>query len=111
MGGFHRKKQGVLQKVSLEQKEATMGSKRIILSVILGLSLVGCTSPPEKASTPPPPTAAADVPFNKYCPVDPTSPIDPKVTYMYNGKLYGFCCKDCVAEFKKNPAKYAAAAN
>jgi YHS domain-containing protein len=29
---------------------------------------------------------------------------------MYNGTTYGFCCKDCITEFKKNPAKYIAAA-
>jgi YHS domain-containing protein len=32
--------------------------------------------------------------------------VDPKVTYVYKGKVYGFCCKDCIDEFKKNPEKY-----
>ena len=35
--------------------------------------------------------------------------IDPKgKTYVYNGKTIGFCCPDCIDEFKKNPEKYMA---
>jgi YHS domain-containing protein len=85
-----------------------MNSKRLVLAVVLGLWLAGCTSPAQKAESNQTLPAVSSVPVNKYCPVDPTSVIDPKVTYMYNGKTYGFCCKDCIAEFKKNPAKYAA---
>jgi YHS domain-containing protein len=87
----------------------TMNFKPLLIAVISGLSLVGCTSPAEKGPSNSP-AAVSSVPVNKYCPVDPTSAIDPKVTYMYNGKTYGFCCKDCIAEFKKDPAKYAAEA-
>jgi YHS domain-containing protein len=87
-----------------------MNSKRLLVAVILGLSLSGCAAPAEKAPVNAPTAAASSVPVNKYCPVDPTSPIDPKITYMYNGKTYGFCCKDCITEFKKDPAKYAAEA-
>src|SRR5688572_10856585 len=32
--------------------------------------------------------------------------IDPKVTYVYEGKTLGFCCDDCIPEFKKDPEKY-----
>ena len=50
-------------------------------------------------------------PVNKYCAVEGAPhEIDPSVTTMYNGKTYGFCCKDCVVEFKKDPEKYAAKA-
>jgi YHS domain-containing protein len=87
-----------------------MNTKRIVVGAIVGLCLVGCTSPAEKTPSNSPTASVAGVPVNKYCPVDPTSKIDPTVTYMYEGKTYGFCCKDCIAEFKKDPAKYAAEA-
>jgi YHS domain-containing protein len=34
--------------------------------------------------------------------------IDPKVTVASNGKTIGFCCKDCIPTFEKDPAKYLA---
>lgn len=43
---------------------------------------------------------------NKMCLVMPDDEVDPKVTVDYQGKTYGFCCKDCVAAFKKDPQKY-----
>jgi YHS domain-containing protein len=46
------------------------------------------------------------VPINKMCPVMPEEEVNPKVTVDYQGKTIGFCCRDCVAEFKKDPAKY-----
>ena len=44
---------------------------------------------------------------NKLCPISGDK-IDKKteVTYEYNGKIYSFCCSDCINEFKKNPEKY-----
>ena len=44
---------------------------------------------------------------NEFCPVSGEK-IDEKtkVTYEYNGKIYSFCCQDCVEEFKKDPEKY-----
>ncbi len=30
-----------------------------------------------------------------------------KETVTYHGIKYGFCCPDCIGEFKKDPAKYA----
>jgi YHS domain-containing protein len=86
-----------------------MKSTLLFLTIALGAGLAGCAAPAEKPPCNTQPAVSA-VPVNKFCPVDPKSPIDPAVTYMYNGKLYGFCCEDCVKEFKKDPAKYAAAA-
>jgi YHS domain-containing protein len=47
-------------------------------------------------------------PVNKMCPLNPDTKIDPTVTYVYKGKVYGFCCSDCIADFKKDPEKYIA---
>jgi len=52
------------------------------------------------------PTTQPAKPFNKFCAVEQDQEIDPKITYFWNGKTYGFCCKDCIADFKKNPQKY-----
>ena len=45
-------------------------------------------------------------PINKYCAVDRDDPVDPKITYEYQGKIIGFCCEDCIPKFKKDPEKY-----
>ena len=44
---------------------------------------------------------------NAICPVS-GEVIDPaaKVTYEYEGKIYNFCCADCVDDFKKDPEPY-----
>jgi YHS domain-containing protein len=49
-------------------------------------------------------------PFNTKCPVTGED-VDASVqTVKYDGKIYGFCCADCVGTFKKDPAKYASKA-
>jgi len=44
---------------------------------------------------------------NTICPVS-GKPVDMSnpVTAEYNGKIYNFCCTDCVAQFKADPEKY-----
>ena len=45
---------------------------------------------------------------NTVCPVMGTKVVPGKaLTVEHNGKLYNLCCPICVAEFKKNPEKYA----
>lgn len=48
--------------------------------------------------------AAVDV-GNTKCPIMGDD-ADKEVTYTHEGKTYHFCCKDCIATFKKNPDKY-----
>ena len=48
----------------------------------------------------------AGEPVNKFCAVQKDEKIDPKVTYEYKGQTIGFCCADCIPEFKKDPEKY-----
>jgi YHS domain-containing protein len=49
--------------------------------------------------------AAAAKPINTICPVE-GGKVNPKYTYVYQGKTIGFCCGDCLPEFKKDPEKY-----
>jgi YHS domain-containing protein len=44
-------------------------------------------------------------PVNAVCPVSDHD-IDPAVTATHSKKLVGFCCEDCLAEFKKSPDKF-----
>ena len=54
-------------------------------------------------------TAPAVDAGNTKCAVDPDGKVKPGVTAEYNGKIYHFCCADCLADFNKDPAKYAKA--
>ncbi len=72
---------------------------------------VACLQAHARPAADPAPTtqqAVDPTPVNKMCAVETDQPIDPKVTIVYNGKTYGFCCKDCLAKFNANPEKYAA---
>jgi YHS domain-containing protein len=42
---------------------------------------------------------------NQFCPLSGDK-VNPKMSYTFNGKRYLFCCKKCVKDFKKDPAKY-----
>ena len=48
----------------------------------------------------------AGQPVNQYCAVEQQHPADAKVTYAHDGKVFAFCCEDCVETFKKDPAQY-----
>jgi YHS domain-containing protein len=73
-----------------------------MLGLLVALSAQAWAEDP-KAPTTAPTTQPA--PVNKSCPVTGES-VDPKVVIMHEGKCIGFCCKQCVAPFKKDPAKY-----
>jgi YHS domain-containing protein len=45
-------------------------------------------------------------PFNTICAVS-GEPVDPEITYTYEGKTYAVCCNNCLKKFKKDPAKYS----
>ena len=42
---------------------------------------------------------------NTVCPVSGDK-VNPKVTYVFEGKRYAFCCPMCIKKFKKDPKKY-----
>jgi YHS domain-containing protein len=46
---------------------------------------------------------------NTVCPVSGDKVGDSKLTEVYNGKIYHFCCDDCPPAFKKDPEKFAKA--
>jgi YHS domain-containing protein len=91
--------------------------KRLIVSAALLVLAAGCgdkSQPPEQSNKAAMPTtmpaatqaSATQKPINKYCAVDRDNEVDPTVTYLYQGRLIGFCCDDCIPKFKKDPEKY-----
>jgi YHS domain-containing protein len=63
----------------------------------------------EKQSPTTAPTTQQTAAVNKYCAVmGDEHKIDPKVTVQHKGQTIGFCCADCITEFKKDPDKYVA---
>jgi YHS domain-containing protein len=78
-----------------------------LTAVLIGLSVVASV-PPLGAAEPTTAPATQPVIFNKVCPVTKEA-VDPKVpTFEYKGKTIGFCCADCIKDFKANPEKYMA---
>jgi len=80
----------------------------------IGLSILAIGRSAWAVPTTMPSNAAANAPTtaptisNKVCPVTKEA-VDPKIeTVQYKGLTIGFCCEDCVKEFKANPEKYAA---
>jgi len=78
--------------------------KRLLLSAALLMMAAGCAQNGKPAEAPA--TQASAKPINTHCAVDTGDEIDPKVTYLYQGKVIGFCCEKCIDEFKKDPDKY-----
>lgn len=78
-----------------------------LLLVILfgGLLAAAPTTAPSDTAAPTTAPAAADKPVNTKCPVSKED-IDSNVTTTYQGKTIGFCCKDCIKPFQKDPEKY-----
>jgi YHS domain-containing protein len=71
--------------------------------LVAGGALVYAAGPTTKPSAATQPSK----PVNKFCAVEGKDhEVDPKVTVNYKGKTVGFCCKDCIEEFNKDPEKY-----
>ncbi|MDP6151909.1 MAG: hypothetical protein QF785_00935 [Phycisphaeraceae bacterium] len=64
------------------------------------------TSQPTDAGATSKPTAMNVV--NAICPVSGHAVKEGGGMFEFAGKNIGFCCDDCIEEFKKAPAKYAA---
>lgn len=80
--------------------------RRFILGLMFAMTGgVCCVLGAETAVSGPSTQPASAVPVNKKCPVTGEA-VDPKVTIDYKQKVIGFCCQDCVDEFRKSPEKY-----
>ncbi|MGH7176000.1 MAG: hypothetical protein ACREJC_01350 [Tepidisphaeraceae bacterium] len=84
-----------------------MNSSIRMASVVVGLALLGAfgfelTRARASGVT----NAPSTQPVNKLCAVQSEHPIDPNVTVVYKDMVIGFCCKDCIPDFQKEPEKY-----
>jgi YHS domain-containing protein len=76
---------------------------RISFAVLPLILLAGCTTQSARDTSTP-----VDL-HNTNCAVTGDSVGDSKLTAVYQGKVYHFCCDGCPADFEKDPAKYAKA--
>lgn len=81
---------------------------RKIISLILAIGICGFTSFEIVFAQPASQQDQAVVDQgNKICPVSGEKIEEKnKATYVYEGKIYNFCCAGCIDEFKKDPQKY-----
>src|SRR4051812_38183841 len=99
---------------------------RFASSLLLTIALAACGAHSQPAATTPAATAAAapagpaaDAPLvapgeaklgdTTTCPISHEKFVVAETSPHadYNGKTYYFCCPDCAAKFKSDPAKYA----
>ena len=85
----------------------------IVATLVLSFGMIALvraaeeTKKEEKAPASQPATTQPGPIVNKKCPVGGED-VDPKgKTVVYKGKTVGFCCDECIEDFKKNPDKYA----
>lgn len=64
---------------------------------------VATPAPLSSPAAPPPPLSLG--PVNATCPVSGT-PVDATYTIVFRGKVVGFCCAKCPAQFWAEPAKF-----
>jgi YHS domain-containing protein len=87
------------------------GKRHLFLAALLSLAaatvaVLAKDQPTTQPTTAPATTQPDAKPVNKFCAVDRDNEIDPKVTTVYQGKVIGFCCRDCIKDFQKDPEKY-----
>lgn len=85
------------------------------LSLLLAFGLASCATTPAPAGAAPvakeAPKKAAPKPKPyplETCLVtgDDLDEMDERVSTVYDGQVFEFCCKPCLKKFHKNPAKY-----
>jgi hypothetical protein len=85
--------------------------KLLALAVLAGgptILFTGCASDSHDHSH----TAAAKAyPLNKCIVTDEAFEHGKPYTFVHNGQEIKLCCEDCLADFKKDPAKYLAKLN
>ena len=87
------------------------GKRHLFLAALLSLAaatvaVLAKDQPSTRPTTAPAATQPDAKPVNKFCAVDRDNEVDPKVTTVYQGKVIGFCCRDCIKDFQKDPEKY-----
>jgi hypothetical protein len=77
-------------------------------AVVLAAKDQGAWGAPPALLATTPESPASPRPVNKCCPVERENEADARITLPHEGETIGFCCKDCVKDFRKDPKKYLA---
>jgi hypothetical protein len=85
--------------------EMKLNALMLTLATVLATATAfAADKPTTKPSTQPAATAV-----NKICAVEGGDhTVDPDFFVMYKSQKIGFCCEDCIKEFKADPEKYVA---
>ncbi|MFH0794339.1 MAG: hypothetical protein V2A74_09945 [bacterium] len=86
-------------KKSMDKQHEKMGAT-------MGEMKHGAASQPASQPTSQPTGEKSEL-MNNFCPISGDA-VSPDVKTEHNGKTVYFCCKDCIATFKKDPTKYMA---
>ncbi len=93
----------------------------VAVATLGGMLLIGCSSSGHDHSSHAPASHSHDV--NKYYPKAKAYPLDKCLvsdegfdgskpyTFVHQGQEIKLCCKDCLADFKNDPAKYISKLN
>src|SRR5947209_18732115 len=83
-----------------------------LLNAAVALAVLGCkTATSSHASRSDASTCVRPYPLNKCVVSDETFEHGKPYNFVRNGQEVKLCCKDCLAEFDKDPAKYMAKIN
>lgn len=91
---------------------------KAVLPVLLAIGLASCAAPTPAATveTTPAKVAKKAAPKPKPYPLetclvtgDGLDDMDERVSTVYQGQTFEFCCKPCLKKFRRNPGKYAGA--
>ena len=89
-------------------------TKVLALAVLAGATTIlfsGCASDSHDHSGHSHAAAAKPYPLNKCIVTDEAFEHGKPYTFVHNGQEIKLCCEDCLADFKKDPAKYLAKLN
>ena len=89
-------------------------TKAIALAVLAGAApilFVGCASEGHDHSSHAHSAAARPYPLNKCIVTDEAFEHGKAYTFVHDGQEIKLCCKDCLADFKKEPSKYLSKLN
>lgn len=88
---------------------------KLVLPALLAIGLASCAAPTPAATTEKTPAKVAKkaAPKPKPYPLktclvtgDDLDDMDDRVSTVYQGQTFEFCCKPCLKKFHKNPGKY-----
>ena len=78
----------------------------VACSLTAGIVTAGEAKAAAPPTTKPSGDAAAGPTVNKNCPVERDKAVDKTIFIIYKGQKIGFCCEDCVKDFKEEPEKF-----